>query len=242
MSTLFVSDLHLDPTRPAVTRAFLDLANGRARQCDALYILGDFFEAWIGDDDDAPLARQIVQALKAISDSGVPIYFMRGNRDFLAGARFAEETSCQLLEDPSLISLYGKPVLLMHGDLLCTDDTDYQAFRRQCRSREWQAAVLAKPLDERRALAAQLRQDSREASSNKPEDIMDVNATTVADYLSQNHTDLLIHGHTHRPAVHTTVTNSGEQTRVVLGDWASHSWVLEYFPDHRFELQETPIA
>lgn len=241
MSTLFISDLHLDPERPATTRAFVDLLQGKARHCDALYILGDFFEAWVGDDDDAPLSREVIAALRALTDSGVPVFFMHGNRDFLVGEQFARDSGCSLLADPSVVSLYGKPVLLMHGDLLCTDDTDYQAFRAQCRSAAWQQQVLALPLQQRRELAAKLRQDSREASSNKAEDIMDVNAGAVMAALAEHGVDLLIHGHTHRPQIHTLTTPDGDKTRVVLGDWDSHSWVLDYRPNHQFRLIDTPL-
>lgn len=242
MSTLFISDLHLDPQRPAVIRAFFDLLQGPARQSDALYILGDFFEVWVGDDDDAPLSRDVVDALQQLTASGVPVFFMHGNRDFLVGEHFCRETGCQLLPDPSVVSLYGKPVLLMHGDLLCTDDTEYMAFRQQCRSEAWQQQVLAMPLEQRRAMAAKLRQDSREAASNKAEDIMDVNAQAVREALRAHGTDLLIHGHTHRPAIHRFAGDDGELTRVVLGDWDSESWILEYQPDHRFELKHQAVA
>lgn len=242
VSTLFISDLHLDPSRPAVTRALLDLLENRAKAADAVYILGDLFEVWVGDDDDAPLSRQVVPALKSLTGGGIPVYLIRGNRDFLIGEGFSRETGCRLLPDPSVISLYGRPVLIMHGDLLCTDDTDYQAFRAECRSETWQQAVLSKPLVERRALAARLRQDSREASGNKAEDIMDVNRQTVTRFMEEHDADLLIHGHTHRPDIHPLDGTDHPLTRIVLGDWDQHSWILEYFPDHRYQLAKTPIA
>jgi UDP-2,3-diacylglucosamine hydrolase len=157
MTTLFISDLHLDPSRPAVTRAFLQLLEQQARSADALYILGDLFEAWIGDDDDAELNLTVIAALKALSDSGVKLYVMHGNRDFLLGEDFCQRTGCQLLSDPSVVNLYGQDVLLMHGDSLCTDDAEYMAFRVQCRNPAWQAPLLAMSLEQRRQFSQQLR-------------------------------------------------------------------------------------
>ena len=239
MTTLFISDLHLDPTRPAVSRAFLDLLEQQVPQADALYILGDFFEAWIGDDDDSPLIQEITTGLKSCTDNGTPVYIMHGNRDFLIGQDFCEKTGCQLLEDPSVVDLYGKPVLLAHGDALCTDDQAYMAFRQQCRNPAWQQQMLTQPLEARRELAKQLRMQSKEANSNKAEDIMDVNADAVTELMQQHPTNLLIHGHTHRPAVHNDGTN--ENTRIVLGDWDQKAWLLSYFPDHQYELNSYDI-
>jgi UDP-2,3-diacylglucosamine hydrolase len=241
MTTLFISDLHLDPSRPAVTRAFLQLLTGEARQADALYILGDFFEAWIGDDDDAELNQTIAQAIKALTDSGVPCYLMHGNRDFLIGQQFAAQTGCQLLSDPSRVELYGKQILLMHGDSLCSDDQEYMAFRAQVRSEPWQQMVLSKSLPERRMLAEQLRATSKDNNSNKAEDIMDVNAAEVVKALETAGTDLLIHGHTHRPAVHTLETSHGPAKRVVLGDWLELGWILRYQPDGQYSLDQFAI-
>lgn len=242
MSTLFISDLHLDPSRPAVTRAFLDFLEDKAHQADALYILGDFFEAWIGDDDDAELNQQVADALKQLTTSGVPCYLMHGNRDFLIGQQFAEQSGCQLINDPSVVELYGKPVLLMHGDSLCTKDQAYMAFRQQVRSPQWQQMVLSKSLLERRALAKQLRESSQENNSNKAEDIMDVTPEEVVKALSTANTDLLIHGHTHRPAVHPLDTDNGPAQRVVLGDWLDNGWTLEYKNDGSFDLNKFSIA
>lgn len=242
MSTLFISDLHLDPSRPAVTRAFFDFLEGKARQADALYILGDFFEAWIGDDDDAELNQQVADALKQLTTSGVPCYLMHGNRDFLIGQQFAEQSGCQLISDPSVVELYGKSVLLMHGDSLCTKDQAYMAFRQQVRSPQWQQMVLSKSLLERRALAKQLRESSQENNSNKAEDIMDVTPEEVVKALTAANTDLLIHGHTHRPAVHPLDTDNGPAQRVVLGDWLDSGWTLEYKNDGSFDLNKFSIA
>ncbi len=242
MTTLFISDLHLDPTRPAVSRAFFELLEGEARSADALYILGDFFEAWIGDDDNTELNQQVAEALKTLTDAGVPCYLMHGNRDFLVGQQFAAQAGCQLLADPSVVELYGKPVLLMHGDSLCTSDQEYIAFRAQVRSPAWQQAVLSKSLEERRALAAQLRANSKDSNSNKAEDIMDVTPEEVVTALNEHQVDLMIHGHTHRPAIHSVPTQQGDATRIVLGDWLEYGWLLRYHNDGQYELDRFAIV
>ncbi len=241
MTTLFISDLHLDPERPGITRAFFDLLKGEARQADALYILGDFFEAWIGDDDDSELHGQVRDALKALTDSGVACFLMHGNRDFLIGQQFAQASGCQLLADPTVVELYGKPALLMHGDSLCTGDQEYQAFRAQVRSEPWQQVVLSKSLAERRLLAQQLRANSKDSNSNKAEDIMDVTPAEVVKALESAHCELLIHGHTHRPAIHQLATAQGKAQRIVLGDWTEQGWLLRYPSSGEFELISFPI-
>jgi UDP-2,3-diacylglucosamine hydrolase len=241
MTTLFISDLHLDPTRPAVTQAFFSMLENQASSADAIYILGDFFEAWIGDDDDAELNLSVITALKKLSDSGVKIYLMHGNRDFLIGEDFCQQSGCQLLPDPSVVNLYGQQVLLMHGDSLCVDDIEYMKFRAQCRNPEWQAPLLAMSLEQRRMVSQQLRAQSKEANSNKAEDIMDVNADEVLKVLAEHQVDVLIHGHTHRPAIHSIETNNGEAQRIVLGDWDSHGWILSYQPDNNFQLDKFAI-
>ncbi|MBN7798342.1 UDP-2,3-diacylglucosamine diphosphatase [Parahaliea mediterranea] len=223
--TWFISDLHLDPARPAVTRALAAFLDAR-RDAEALYILGDFFEAWVGDDDDAPLAREVADLLARYSAAGPALYLMRGNRDFLLGEDYCARAGGTLLADPTVIDLYGRRVLLMHGDSLCTADEAYQQFRRTARSPEWQADILARPLAERRALAAQLRGMSQEANSNKAEDIMDVTPAEVDRVLREHGVDCLIHGHTHRPDHH--VHAGGE--RWVLGDWYEHAWVMKAGP------------
>lgn len=242
--TLFISDLHLDPSRPAVTRAFLGLLKGDAANADALYILGDFFEAWVGDDDDSPLIEEIASALKALTESGTPCYLMHGNRDFLIGEQFCQQSGCTLLPDPCTVDLYGKSVLLMHGDSLCTGDEGYMAFRAQARSSAWQQQVLAMPLDDRRALAKQLRESSMDANSNKAEDIMDVTPTEVVEQMSLAGADLLIHGHTHRPAIHDHQSLDTTQSlkRVVLGDWHDTGWLLRYSNNGQYALEEFAIA
>ncbi len=230
-TTWFISDLHLDPTRPAVTRALGDFLAAR-RNADALYILGDFFEAWIGDDNDSALGRDVTALLADYRAAGPRIYIMQGNRDFLLGPDFCRRAGAELIPDPTLIELYGRPVLLMHGDSLCTADTAYQQFRLMARNPAWQADILAKPLAERQALAAQLRSMSQEANSNKAEDIMDVTPAEVERALSERRIDCLIHGHTHRPGHHQH--DSGE--RWVLGDWEQTTQVLQADSDGSLRL------
>lgn len=226
MATLFVSDLHLDPARPATTALFLDFLARQARQTEACYILGDLFEAWIGDDDDTELGRVVVNALRSLADSGVPVYFLHGNRDFLIGPRFASESGIQLLPETEVIDLYGEPVLLLHGDTLCTDDVDYQAFRAQVRNPVWQARLLEQPLAQRRALAGQLRETSRQALQQKATDITDVNPAAVNQALRAHGVRRMIHGHTHRPAIHEWTLDELPVRRAVLGDWYVQGSVL----------------
>jgi len=236
--TLFISDLHLDPERPHITRLFREFVEGEARGAEALYILGDLFEAWIGDDDDAPLAREIADALLALRDAGVAVYFMHGNRDFLLGHRYAARAGMRLLPDPSVVMLHGEPVLLMHGDTLCTDDVAYQAFRAQSRTPGWREAMLAQPLPVRRALAGQARAASQThlqalKAGNRAqfETITDVAAQTVESTLIRYGVKTLIHGHTHRPAVHRVQIGDTQCTRIVLGDWYEQGSVLRVDED-----------
>lgn len=224
--TLFISDLHLDPERPAVTDLFLRFLADRARGADALYILGDLFEAWIGDDDTAPLNLEVARGIRACVEAGTPVFLMHGNRDFLIGARFAGASGCTLLEDPERIDLYGVPTLLMHGDLLCTDDTEYLAFRAMVHDGGWQAGMLAKPLAVRRDMAAELRRQSREKTAGKPESIMDVNPAAVLEIMARHGVTQLIHGHTHRPAVHELQVEGRPARRYVLGDWYEQGSLL----------------
>lgn len=236
MSTLFISDLHLDAKRPAITRAFLQFLTGEAQAAKSLYILGDLFEAWIGDDDDAPLAVEVQAALKAYSAQGKQLFFMAGNRDFLVGEAFCANTGATLLTDPTPIDLYGRPTLLLHGDTLCTDDVEYQAFRAQARNPAWQAPLLAQPLPVRRQLAEKIRAETSSLAAMKAEDIMDVNKAEVDKAMAETATSLMIHGHTHRPARHAV--QAGE--RIVLGDWNSHLWYAEASPDG-VQLLNRPI-
>jgi UDP-2,3-diacylglucosamine hydrolase len=223
MTTLFISDLHLDAERPEPLARFHALLAGPARRADSLYILGDLFEAWLGDDDDRAPHPEVLSSLRALTETGKPVYVMHGNRDFLMGRRFEDDTGCMLLPDPTVVQLYGEWTLLMHGDTLCTEDHDYQAFRRQVRDPRWQAGFLALPLAQRAALAQQAREGSRQAMQGKSEEIMDVTQAAVAEALRNHRVRLLIHGHTHRPAIHDL---DGEGRRVVLGDWYECDSVL----------------
>lgn len=232
MATLFISDLHLDNGRPQITHLFEQyLASDEARSADALYILGDLVEAWIGDDDDAELPTRIASATKALRDSGVPVYFMVGNRDFLLGEDFAKRAGFTLLEDGTVHELYGRPTLLMHGDVLCTDDIAYQTIRQQVRTPAWKAQILAMSLDARRAFAAKAREDSRAHTGSAMETIMDVNAGAVADAMRKANVTRLIHGHTHRPATHRFDLDGQTAERIVLGDWYEHGSVLRVTPE-----------
>ena len=219
LETLFISDLHLSAERPQAIELFLRLTRDRARQVEALYILGDLFDAWIGDDDDGALAVAVRGALHDLTAAGVSVFFQGGNRDFLIGTRFAERTGVRLLPDYAVVDLYGAPTLLTHGDLLCTDDLDYQKARVMLRNPAFVADFLAKPLSARAALAAEYRRRSGEATSLKAEDIMDVNADTVAQEMRRHGVRQLIHGHTHRPAIHAMTLDGEPAERIVLAEW-----------------------
>lgn len=227
MATLFISDLHLDAERPHITRLFGNFIDTRARTADALYILGDLFEAWVGDDDPSDTGAFVAQKLKGLSDSGVPVAFMRGNRDFLVAHDYARRAGMTLLPDPAVVVLQGAPTLLMHGDLLCTDDHAYQQFRAQTRDPQWQAQFLSQPLAMRLAFAQQARAASQAHQSGLQaqgtmERITDVAPAAVDAAFARYGVARIIHGHTHRPAVHT----DGSRTRVVLGDWYEQGSVL----------------
>ncbi|KRG68183.1 UDP-2,3-diacylglucosamine diphosphatase [Pseudoxanthomonas dokdonensis] len=233
MTTLFISDLHLDASRPQITALFIGFLEGEARRADALYILGDLFEAWVGDDDPSELGASVAQALHAVASAGVPLYFIHGNRDFLLGGRFADRCGMRLLPDPAVINLYGKPVLLGHGDLLCSDDLAYQAFRAQTRNPDWQQQFLAQPLPARLAFAAQARAASaahqggmKQTDQAQFETVTDVTPATVRATFQRYGVDTMIHGHTHRPAVHALDVDGRACTRVVLGDWYQQGSVL----------------
>ena len=225
MTTWIISDLHLSAQRPAVTQAFLHWLHSTVSHADALYILGDFFEVWVGDDilNDAEHGAEyapVVQALHQLSSLGVKLYLMHGNRDFLLGEDFAIACQLELLSDPVLLQMAGKKILLSHGDALCTDDQVYQQFRTQVRHAEWQQQFLAQPLSARLAFAAQARDQSRQNKSMQSMEIMDVNADAVAAMFRQyNYPDILLHGHTHRPDKHTLTIDAHACQRWVLGDW-----------------------
>jgi UDP-2,3-diacylglucosamine hydrolase len=228
MATLFIADLHLDLSRPQITALFENyLASDEVRHSDALYILGDLVEAWIGDDDDAELPQRIAKAIGGVHVAGVPVYFMAGNRDFLLGEAFAERAGLTLLDDGTVHEIHGRPTLLMHGDVLCTDDVAYQTVRQQVRTPQWKAQILSMPLEARRAFAAKAREDSRAHTGATQESIMDVNADAVRQALRDAGVTRLIHGHTHRPAIHALQLEEQPAERIVLGDWYEHGSVLK---------------
>ena len=225
MTTLFISDLHLDAQRPKIIDEFCRCALNYT-SLDAIYILGDFVEYWIGDDDDDHGLDAAFNTIRTLSESGIPVYLMHGNRDFLFGDQFAKKFGITLLTDPTVIDLYGTTTLLMHGDTLCTDDIAYQNFRTMVRDSRWQKDFLSKSLDERRTIVKELRNTSREAMSNKPEEIMDVNQKSVESAMREHQVTQLIHGHTHRPGIHNFELDNKPVTRFVLGDWYTHSSTL----------------
>ena len=218
--SLFISDLHLCASRPAITEAFLNFLETEAKQAEKLFILGDLFEYWAGDDDlNHPDHQNIIQALKALSQNRA-IYFIHGNRDFLIGDAFAEATGATILADPSELNLYGHRVLLSHGDALCTDDVEYQAFKKLVRSQDWQTKFMSQSLSQRKAQIEELRKKSEEEKSGKPYKIMDINAEALSKLLKAfNYPAIFIHGHTHRPNVHELHLEGKDCTRIVLGDW-----------------------
>jgi UDP-2,3-diacylglucosamine hydrolase len=226
MSTLFISDLHLDPARPAVTALFLDFLAGEAREAEALYILGDLFEVWLGDDDPDPHHARVAEALHDFAAAGPAIYFMVGNRDFLLGEDYARRAEMTILSEPVKRDLYGTPTIILHGDVLCTDDTAYQSFRALVRDPAWQKDFLARPLKVRGALAGQVREESKSRGAATAPDIMDVNADAVAATFREHDVPRMIHGHTHRPAVHRIEVDGKPRERIVLGDWYEQGSVL----------------
>ena len=222
MSALFVSDLHIDETRPAVLAGLQRLIDAQAAAVDSLFILGDLVEVWVGDDDDGPVATAVREALAAAARR-CRLFVMHGNRDFLIGRQFAADTGATLLDDPSVVEVDGDRILLAHGDAYCTRDAAYQRARTVLRSSDWQAQVLASSLDERRALAAALRATSIAANENKAANIMDVTPSRIEQALDDADTSLLIHGHTHRPGIHDL---GNGRRRIVLGDWNRCGWKL----------------
>ncbi len=240
MATLFIADLHLCPEEPAITAGFLHFLAGSAREADSLYILGDLFEAWIGDDDPTPLHRQIATAIKALVKSGVPCYFIHGNRDFLVGKRFAGESGMTILPQEQLLDIDGSRVLIMHGDTLCTDDVGYQAFRKKVHNRWIQWAFLSLPLFIRKRIAAKMRAGSKSANSSKSTAIMDVNPGAVVAALERHQVQWLIHGHTHRPAIHGLTANGLPALRAVLGAWHVQGSMIKV-SDGTLELIEFPF-
>jgi UDP-2,3-diacylglucosamine hydrolase len=238
MSTLLISDLHLSPERPAVTQAFLDFLKNQAAEADALYILGDLFEVWVGDDDPAPLSQEVIAALKTLTYSGTALYVMQGNRDFMIGKRFARETGCTLLPDHYVAQLEGHKILLLHGDTLCIDDEQYQRFRRKTRRPFFLWCLNRLPLSTRQKIADNGRAKSRAVNANKSENIMDVNKPEVERLMEQYQVNTMIHGHTHRPNRHQH--KNGE--RLVLGDWHQNGWYIQVTEKAEPELISFPIS
>ncbi|WP_434355827.1 UDP-2,3-diacylglucosamine diphosphatase [Parasalinivibrio latis] len=241
MTTLFISDLHLSADRPDIAACFLHFMETEARQCEALYVLGDLFESWIGDDDDTPFHRQVIQAFRNLTASGVPCYFIHGNRDFLIGKRFARESGIQLMDEHSVIDLYGTPALILHGDTLCTRDEGYQAYRRKVHNKFIQWLYFRLPLSARRNIGNKLRSKSSEENQHKSYEIMDVTPEEVDTQFARHQVPLMIHGHTHRPAVHETGNDGKTLTRIVLGDWYEHGSVLVCTPQGQ-TLESRPFT
>jgi UDP-2,3-diacylglucosamine hydrolase len=231
LATLFISDLHLEDARPGMTATLLAFLAGEARSAEALYLLGDLFEFWIGDDVLTETAREVAVALRAVSDAGVPCHFMHGNRDFLVGETWAGRAGVKLLPEETVVDLYGEPTLLLHGDTLCTDDVEYQAFRAQVRNPAWQAEFLALSPRERLAVAQQARDASKAHTAQAAMEIMDVNAGAVADAFRRHGVRRMIHGHTHRPDVHHVDIDGEPRERIVLADWYETGSVLRVTAD-----------
>ena len=228
--TLFVSDIHLDPKRSTIVDLFNQFLLKRAIHARAVYILGDLFEYWIGDDAPYKEFTSTFEAIKKVSHAGVPVFFMHGNRDFLIAQVFADKTGVTLLPEETMIDLYGQNVLLMHGDTLCTDDIKYQAFRKKTHNKTYQWIVLHLPVSTRLKLANYLRNTSKQEIAGKSEQIMDVNQAAVEQAMETHQVTTLIHGHTHRPHIHTYTKNKTHYTRAVLGDWYKQGSVLVATP------------
>jgi len=239
LDTLFISDLHLDASEPAAGEQFIDFLATRAASADALYILGDLFETWVGDDDDDPYRDRICVAIAGLSERGVACYAMHGNRDFLYQSGFARRTGARLIADPIVIDLYGEPALLTHGDALCTADRPYQLLRGVVRSPRWQQRFLRLPLALRRSLADQARRGSQRHTQRTASQIMDADQGAVAAVMRACEVRTLIHGHTHRPAVHEVDLDGRPARRIVLGAWHDRGSVLAWGPEG-FRLEELP--
>lgn len=231
---LFISDCHLDARRPQVNVALTEFLDNRATGARCLYILGDLFEVWLGDDDPAPEHRAVIESLRRLASS-IDVFFMAGNRDFLLGQVFAENVNLKLLTEPHILQLGQDRVVLIHGDTLCTDDRDYQEFRSMVRTEKWQSEFLGRPLEERQQIAARLRAESVDAMAQKPCQIMDVNQAAVRDCFARNGVRTIIHGHTHRPGIHHYDT---DLSRIVLGDWVREPSYLSWSPEQGFDLHD----
>ena len=240
MAYCFISDLHLQESRPDITKAFLEFLDDTASKAEKLYILGDLFEAWIGDDDQNNFISEIQAALLKTNKT-TKIFFLHGNRDFLIGTKFASSSGFELLHDPTIEEMFGNNVLLMHGDLLCTEDHDYQTFRKTSRDPKWQDEFLNKSIQERQEIALNLRTISKEATEIKKDEIMDVSTTEVIRIMEESSVNLLIHGHTHRPKSHNIKVNDQPAERIVLGDWDTYGWYI-WMDSSSCELKNFPIS
>ena len=229
----FISDLHLSESTPSVTEGFFKFLKTAAQELSHLYILGDLFEAWVGDDDDSELATSVMQKINHATRHGLEIFFIHGNRDFLCGQKFAEQSNLTLLPDPFFLNFFDQKIALSHGDSFCIEDLEYMKFKKEVRSEEWQQEFLQKSLDDRLNIASNMRDASQKNNTNKDIAIMDVTPTAIQDFFAEHHIDLLIHGHTHRPDTHQI--NSG--TRIVLGDWHKTGWCL-MLDEQQQELKE----
>ena len=233
MKPRFISDIHLSENNPHLTNAFKTFLNESKESCTHLFILGDLFEIWIGDDDDSSFNQEIKKILTDFTSNGPKTFFMHGNRDFLVGEAFGKETGITILPDPYTLEINNQKVILSHGDFLCTDDKDYIDFRNQVRDKDWQSNFLKKTISERKQIAVTLRTDSKEATLRKSDEITDVNNQSVEDFINEHQPDLFIHGHTHRPNIH----DMGSSKRIVLGDWGDYGWVLN-IDNQDFDLEK----
>jgi UDP-2,3-diacylglucosamine hydrolase len=229
----FISDLHLSENTPSVTEGFFEFLKTAAQELSHLYILGDLFEAWVGDDDDSQHAMSVMQKINHATRNGLEIFFIHGNRDFLCGQKFAEQSNLTLLPDPFFLNFFDQKIALSHGDNFCTEDLEYIKFKKEVRSEKWQQEFLQKPLDDRLNIASNMRDASQKNNSNKDISIMDVTPNAIQEFFVEHRIDLLIHGHTHRPNTHQI--NSG--TRIVLGDWHKTGWCL-MLDEQQQELKE----
>ncbi|MDB9997662.1 UDP-2,3-diacylglucosamine diphosphatase [Gammaproteobacteria bacterium] len=236
MKPRFISDIHLSDKHPELTQAFYTFLKESKEACTHLFILGDLFEAWIGDDDSTPLIQEIKSALREFTTNGPETFFIHGNRDFLIGQTFAEETGITILPDPYSLVINEQKIVISHGDFLCTDDVDYITFRNQVRTQEWQSDFLQKPLSEREAIAASMRDASQEATAEKSNTITDVNLDAVNNFIDEHKPNFFIHGHTHRPDIH----NLESAKRIVLGDWGDSGWYC-WLDEDSYQLEQFSI-
>jgi len=241
MTTLFISDLHLSSSTPEITQCFIRFMREEAVHADALYVLGDLFEFWIGDDDRSDFASSIRAEFKALTDKGIPCYFTQGNRDFLIGNRFSKQTGVQLLGDETVIDLYGRKAVVLHGDTLCTQDVKYLEYRAKVHQPWLQWVFNRIPMLIKKKIVSRVQSDIRSDKQTKSLDIMDVTQDEVEHVMLSHKVDLMIHGHTHRPNVHSFQILEKDYTRVVLGDWYTQGSVLVY-DKSGFELQQRPFA